>query len=224
MSKTEWAVIFDVDGVLLELTRAEEELFFEPFASRCDAERLSRDWNSYAVRNDENIIAEIVERYSLPQSEATIIASEYLALLERRLEAGVLRSQAITGATELIRSVQTHAKLGIATANFRKAAELRLTQTGLWHHVSALAYGADGGGHKSEILARAIKASGLPTNRIIFIGDNVNDVKAGLENNVHFIGFSESPARLKVLAAAGAQTLSANHQVTTSLVMSLLNP
>ena len=59
------AIIFDVDGVLLELTRAEEELFFQPFASRCDANKLSRDWNSYQIRNDENIIAELIERHGL---------------------------------------------------------------------------------------------------------------------------------------------------------------
>ena len=34
------AVIFDVDGVLLELTAAEEDVFFLPFAERRD--RLAR--------------------------------------------------------------------------------------------------------------------------------------------------------------------------------------
>ena len=52
------------------------------------------------------------------------------------------------------------------------------------------AHGADGGGHKREILARAIAATGLPRNRIVYIGDNLNDVEAGLANGVHFIGFS----------------------------------
>ena len=36
------AIIFDVDGVLLELTRAEEELFFSAFATRMDAATLGR--------------------------------------------------------------------------------------------------------------------------------------------------------------------------------------
>ena len=54
------AVIFDVDGVLLELTSAEEDAFFVPFENRYGLKNLSRDWNSYAIRNDENIIAEIL--------------------------------------------------------------------------------------------------------------------------------------------------------------------
>jgi phosphoglycolate phosphatase-like HAD superfamily hydrolase len=61
--------------------------------------------------------------------------------------------------------------------------------------VQDLAHGADGGGHKHAILARAIAASGLPPERIVYIGDNVNDVEAGLCNGVHFIGFSTSPER-----------------------------
>ncbi|MGB9142147.1 MAG: hypothetical protein WCB71_08115, partial [Aestuariivirga sp.] len=59
----EAAVIFDVDGVLLELTRAEEDAFFVPFERRYGLTNLSRDWNSYAIRNDENIIAEILQKH-----------------------------------------------------------------------------------------------------------------------------------------------------------------
>ena len=220
----DWAIIFDVDGVLLELTRDEEELFFEPFRSRCDVTKLSRDWNSYKIRNDEDIIKELVERHSLPPSEADTITTEYLALLQTRLHNMQLQSQVIHGAGALLKKFASKARLGIATANFRRAAELRLKQTGLWDHVAQLAHGADGGGHKSAILARAIKSSGLAPQRIIFIGDNVNDVVAGLENKVHFIGFSESTERREKLASHGAKNLSATHAHTETLIEQLLNP
>jgi FMN phosphatase YigB (HAD superfamily) len=55
------AVIFDADGVFLELTSVEEDAFFVPFEDRYGLKNLSRDWNSYAIRNDENIIAEILQ-------------------------------------------------------------------------------------------------------------------------------------------------------------------
>ncbi len=42
------AVIFDVDGVLLDLTPPEEDAFFAPFARRHGLAGLSRDWDSYA--------------------------------------------------------------------------------------------------------------------------------------------------------------------------------
>ena len=218
----DWAIIFDLDGVLLELTRAEEELFFQPFAKRIDATILSRDWNSYAIRNDEDIVREIVERYDLPASEVAIITAEYLALLEQELQ-GALRSEAIASAAMLLMEFSNVAKLGIATANFREAARLRLQQTEMWSPVSAVAFGAEGGGHKSAILARAIVATGLPRSHIIFIGDNVNDVRAGLENAVHFIGFSSDAARRKALAAAGAKTLCSHHGETRVMIQQILS-
>ena len=218
----DWAIIFDVDGVLLELTRAEEELFFQPFAKRIDATLLSRDWNSYTIRNDEDIVREIVQRYDLPASEVAIITAEYLALLEHELS-GSLKPEPVEGAAMLTREFAEVARLGIATANFRDAAKLRLQRAEMWQPVSDLAFGADGGGHKSAILARAINATGLPRSHIIFIGDNVNDVRAGLENAVHFIGFSSDAARRKALAAAGAKTLCSHHGETRVMIRQILN-
>ena len=51
------AVIFDVDGVLLDLTAPEEDAFFLAFARLHGLTGLSRDWDSYRIRNDEHIIA-----------------------------------------------------------------------------------------------------------------------------------------------------------------------
>jgi phosphoglycolate phosphatase-like HAD superfamily hydrolase len=217
----DWAIIFDVDGVLLELTRAEEELFFQPFASHIDSSKLSRDWNSYKIRNDEDIVKEIVARYHLPASEAHVITDEYMALLEQELNDG-LKSVPIEGAEALLKHVSPLARLGVATANFRMAAKMRLQQAGMWGPVSALAFGADGGGHKSVILARVIAACGLPHSRIIFVGDNVNDVQAGIQNKVHFIGFSADSSRREKLAAAGAQRLAANHTETLQGIVHIL--
>ncbi len=216
-----YAIIFDVDGVLLELTREEEELFFLPFASRMDASKLSRDWNSYKIRNDEDIVREIVSHAGLPPAEAERIAAEYLVLLEEAL-AQNLKSEAIAGAASLLAICGPRARLGIATANFHRAAELRLQQVGLWPPVAGLAFGADGGGPKSAILARAIAATGLPCSQIIFIGDNVSDVQAGLENRVHFIGFSIDATRREKLAAAGAHRLAANHNETLQTITQIL--
>jgi len=218
----DWAVIFDVDGVLLDLTSAEEELFFQPFASRLDATQLSRDWNSYRIRNDEDIVREIVAQHSLAPLEAVKIADEYLRLLEAALAEGQLRSEPIAGAKELLRLFAPQVRLGIATANFKRAAELRLGQVGLWQAVTGLAFGADGGGHKTDILARAIAATALPPRQIIFIGDNVSDVKAGLNNNVHFIGFSQDATRRRNLAAAGARAVAADHDETRVIISSIL--
>lgn len=216
------AVIFDVDGVLLELTRAEEDLFFLPFEQRYGLTGLSRDWNSYAVRNDERIVAEIFAHHGLPGEEQQRIIASYHALLEQRLASGDIRAPAIAGGRHLLEALAGQAVLGVATANFREAARLRLSQAGLWHFVEGLAFGADGSGHKHETVARAIAATSLPPDTIVYIGDNLNDLEAGLRNGVHFIGFNMEEGRRAALAKAGAVHVCGDHRQTLALVKTLL--
>lgn len=215
------AIIFDVDGVLLDLTAPEEDAFFEIFRRRYGLENLSHDWDSYRIRNDEHIIAEILECHGLPQQDHAAVVSDYLALLEQGLATGTLRSIPIPGAAGLLRTLNT-CRLGIATANLLAAAKLRLASQSLWDPVSSLAFGAEGSGHKRETVARAIAATELPKHRIVYIGDNLNDVDAGLSNGVHFIGFSTDAARRAKLARAGARHLAANHGATSALIEALL--
>ena len=216
------AVIFDVDGVLLELTRAEEDAFFVPFERRFGLKDISHDWNSYAVRNDENIIAEILACHGLPGHEQAGVVADYLDVLKLQLADGTIETIVIPGALELLQKLHNSLQIGIATANLLGAAELRLKDAGLWRHVSGCAHGADGGGHKREILVRAIAATGLPKNRIVNIGDNLNDVEAGLANGVHFIAFSADSGRLTELKRAGASHTSNNHLDSFRLIGHLL--
>ena len=216
------AVIFDVDGVLLELTRAEEDAFFEPFEQRYGLKNLSRDWNSYAIRNDENIIAEILERHGIPSCERSEVSADYLNVLKQQLENGSIETIVVPGTRELLEKLHNTTQLGIATANFLSAAKLRLESQSLWYYVSNLASGAEGGGHKREILARAIASTSLPKSSIVYVGDNLNDVEAGLSNGVHFIGFSINQERLKDLKHAGATHISNNHLETFRLISHLL--
>ena len=215
------AVILDVDGVLLDLTAPEEDAFFLAFERLHGLTGLSRDWDSYRIRNDEHIIAEILERNGLPASAADAVVAEYLNILSAGLASGALQAVEIDGAGALLRALEDR-KLGIATANLRSAAQLRLESAGLWEPVSQLAFGAEGSGHKRETVAKAIAATGLPKHRIVYIGDNLNDVDAGLANGVHFIGFAQDAARRNKLAAAGARHLSGEHARSLQLVGDLL--
>lgn len=222
MAEPSAAVIFDVDGVLLELTPAEEDMFFLPFERRYGLTALSRDWDSYRIRNDEDIVAEILEVHGLPAFEREAVIRDYLTVLEEDLDRGDLQPVRIPGAGELLAALDT--SLGIATANLVSAARLRLEAVDLWRPVSHLAFGAEGGGHKRQTVARAIAATGLPRDRIVYIGDNLNDVDAGLANGVHFIGFAVEAARRERLAKAGTQHLSGDHATTLRLIRELLGP
>jgi HAD superfamily hydrolase (TIGR01549 family) len=222
VNPNDYAVIFDVDGVLLELTASEEDVFFGAFAEWCPPGSLSRDWNSYRIRNDDDIVDEIMQVSGIDPSHKSRIVQDYLRSLQQHLKAGTVHARAIPGAAALLSSLTSVAMLGIATANFREAAKMRLLAEGLWEPVAALAFGADGGGHKHDILSRAIAAADLPAHRIVYIGDNVSDVEAGLRHGVHFIGFSTSARRREALAAAGAPKLAHDHATTQELIHSAL--
>lgn len=217
------AVIFDVDGVLLDLTPAEEEGFFVPFARRYGLTGLSRDWDSYGTRNDEDIIAEILEVNGLPLSDRDAVIADYLGVMAEGLRARRISPVEIGGARALLQSLHGRHAIGIATANLLAAARLRLVHAGLWQWVEGYAFGAEGGGHKRETVARAIAATGLPRSRIVYIGDNLNDVVAGLENGVHFIGFAVDAARRHRLSAAGAEHTSGDHAATRDMIARLLS-
>src|SRR5262245_26521123 len=98
------AVIFDVDGVLLDLTPPEENAFFHPFLELHGLTDLSRDWDNYRIRNDHDIMAEVLERHlGRPATEVEMdnLTRSYLAHLERGLSGGQLSVVEIPGARQL---------------------------------------------------------------------------------------------------------------------------
>jgi phosphoglycolate phosphatase len=221
------AVIFDVDGPLLELTPPEEDAFFMPFERLYGLTGLSRDWDSYRVRNDEDIIAEILEDHlggPPPRHEVQRVVDVYGEVLAEGFASGQLRAVAVPGADDLLaRLADVPAlALGMATANLRRAAEIRLSAAGMWDRVKHHPGAADGGGAKREVLARVIAGLDLPASRIVFIGDNLNDLDAGLANGTHFIGFHWDETRRRRLADNGAVHVSGDHAETFRLIARFL--
>jgi phosphoglycolate phosphatase-like HAD superfamily hydrolase len=225
-ARLEVAVIFDVDGPLLDLTRAEEDAFFAPFEQLYGLTGLSRDWDSYRTRNDEDIITEILETHlgRVPPGEVQKVTALYGRVLEDGFASGRLKVSAVPGAAELLARLAEldGVALGMATANLRRAAEIRLSEAGLWGHVKAHPGAADGGGAKREVLARVIAGLGLPADRIVFVGDNLNDLDAGTVNGTHFIGFHWTEARRQRLSQHGAEHVSGDHEETFRLIAQFL--
>ncbi len=221
------AVVFDVDGPLLELTRAEEDAFFIPFERLYGLTGLSRDWDSYRTRNDEDIIAEILEaHFGAPAAEAERrrVIALYVEVLAEGFASGRLKASAVAGADTLLARLarMPDLALGMATANLRRAAEMRLQAVGLWEHVRRYPGAADGGGAKREVLARVIDDLDLPPERIVFIGDNLNDLDAGQANGTHFIGFHWEEARRRRLSDNGARHVCGDHEETFRLIQQFL--
>jgi phosphoglycolate phosphatase-like HAD superfamily hydrolase len=214
-------VVFDVDGVLLHLTPAEEEGFFLALREIHGLDGLSRDWDSYRIRNDVDIVAEILGRHlGRPAAPAEIEAwrRRYLAIMVDWLERGVFAVEPVAGAAALLRDLRARGvAVGIATANLIDAAHLRLARAGLWNLIDH-AEGADAGGPKRVLLGRLLARLDVPRSGVVYVGDNLNDVEAGLEHANNFIGFSVDADRRRKLAAHGAHHVAASHDETRRLI------
>jgi len=222
------AVIFDVDGPLLHLTEAESAAFFIPFREAFDLTDLSEDWDSYRIRNDVEIYREVlIDRLGMPATDQQIadLRDRYCALLIEMFNGGEAEVSAILGIHALLASLQKieGLALGTATANFESAAQMRLERVNLWKPLSDFHSGAEGGGAKRDILARVIDRLSLPPDRIVFLGDNLNDLEAAQASNTHFIGFHTDAKRRNRLSAAGATTVSGDHTESLSIVRAFLD-
>ena len=220
------AVIFDVDGPLLDLTPAESAAFFAPFEEEFGLTGLSDDWDSYRLRNDVEICREILEKADLSADEPTMagLQARYLAELETIYARGE-DVVPIPGALNLLENLSKikGLALGTATANLESAAKLRLKRVQMWDFVKNWHSGAEGGGAKRDILARVLRRMNLPPERVIFLGDNLNDLDAAQANGTNFIGFHVEPRRQQRLKAAGADIVTGDHIETLQIVRRILD-
>ena len=228
MTSHSMAVIFDVDGPLLELTPPETAAFFVPFTREYGLTGLSEDWDSYRIRNDVEIYREILRDQAGVADfapEVDRLSRLYFDHLETLFDTGEAVATPIHGAKELLHELQTidGLALGTSTANFETAAELRLKRAGLWQPVSRYHFGADGGGAKRDVLARAIHRLQLPGDRVVFLGDNLNDLDAAIANGTHFIGFHLNANNRQRLTDAGAKTVTGDHRESLRLIRQFLS-
>jgi len=221
------AVIFDVDGPLLHLRKPEEDAFFAPLEQLFGITGLSRDWDSYKVRNDHDIIHQVLREHFGDQFERShydAFVEAYDTELKNGFNSGMLEVSVVPKALDIVAALATvpGLALGIATANLRCAAEIRLREAGLWSQLSAYPGTADKSGHKHEVLARVISDLELPADRIVYIGDNLNDLDAGQKNGTNFIGFHVNRERQQRLSDYGAEYVTGDHDETLALIHRML--
>ncbi len=228
------AVIFDIDGVLLHLTRQEEQKFFNAFrdAAGIAEHHINADWNSYKVRNDVAIAAELLERHlgrEPEQGEVRSVLDHYTASVESGLSSGELETHVIDGAGALLQELDAADRfhLGLATANIQGTAVARLRHAGLWGRFGACGY-AEAGGPKIEILRAAVgelrdgEGHHVAPDNVVFLGDQLGDLEAARANDVHFIGVSTQPEQRDVLRDNGAEVVLENHDSTAQTINRLL--
>ena len=89
---------------------------------------------------------------------------------------------------------------------------------------------AEARGPKRQILQKTMagltdeRGNHIPKERVVFLGDNVGDVDAGLYNKCGLIAFSDDLGKHPKLRNAGAEHIIASHADTLPMVEKLLGP
>ncbi len=228
------AVIFDVDGVVLHLTPPEEAAFFQALQMVFGIDDASPDWDSYRARNDVEIVEELIEtRLNRPATPADVNAftDKYISLVDIGIRTGEIEILEIDGIRDVLMALTQASDLimGLATANFMGMAKMRLRHVGLNDFFKVGGF-AEARGPKRQILQKTLagltdeRGRPIPKERVVFLGDNVGDVDAGLFNECGLIAFSDDLAKHKKLKDAGATHIISSHADTLSMIENLLGP
>jgi phosphoglycolate phosphatase-like HAD superfamily hydrolase len=208
----EWVlVLFDVDGTLVDLAGAGRRAMERAFEESWGFDR-ALDGVRMGGRTDRAIVtAVLAARQRRPPGLAADIEhlfDEYLRLLPR--EVARTPYSATPGARELLEvlACEPRVKVGLATGNIERAAELKLSSAGIR---GPFPFGAFGGAYDSRpALVRAAIAAGerlLPegaTYDTWVVGDTPHDVEAARATGVRALAVAQGPVSLAELAATGA--------------------
>ena len=226
------AVIFDVDGVILHLTPPEEAAYFQALELVFGITDASPDWDSYRARNDVEIVEELIEtrlgRAATP-GDINSFTDKYVSLVDIGIRTGEIEVLEIDGIRDVLMELTQADNLimGLATANLMGMAKMRLRHVGLNDFFKVGGF-AEARGPKRQILSKTLaglkdeQGNAIPKERIVFLGDNVGDVDAGLGNGCGLIAFSEDTGKHAKLRAAGAEHIISSHTETVATIERVL--
>ncbi len=164
----------------------------------------------FGGRTDRNLLREALLNHGRLNGDfdalLTRFQERYLPRLAHHLEqrGGVI----LPGVVEMLDATAAvpGAVLGIATGNFRGAAEIKLRYFDLWHRFVGGGF-ADDGEHRADLVAAAIDrlrplADGV--DGVYIFGDSTHDITAAKANGAVAIGVATGGSSAAVLTGAGA--------------------
>ena len=193
MIRTQGAGSLAMTEVMRELLGIDDAFVGVRFGGRTDRSLLREALTTHRVQVDD--FETFVERFK----------EAYVPRLAHHLHerGGVV----LPGVPELLDAVAAlpDARLGLATGNFRRAAEIKLRYFGLWRRFSSGGF-ADDGEDRVDVVAAAIRATAGDSGAapVYVFGDSPDDIAAARANGAVAIGVATGGSSPAILAAAGA--------------------
>ena len=174
------ALIFDIDGTLLDSSSQDEELYRQAVEQVLGKVHFRAELNEYDNVTDTGILLQVFADNGLEADSAVIDAVK--SAFFRRLDdfvrvAGPFRE--MPGAKALLQRIRRSSAHGmaIATGGWRRSAEIKLATAGFDPGELMLAT-SDDAPTRTEIMRKALESIGASTSAVTYYGDGVWDRQA----------------------------------------------
>ena len=205
------AVLFDIDGTLIESGGASDRAWHRAFE---DLHGVSVDVAAKTGRGvPDPEVGRLCFVAALGREPSPAEAARLMARRLRYLPEEVAASTGyavLPGAEELLeRLIDEGCLLGLTTGNVEAAAHIKLARAGLNRFFSFGGYGSDSS-DRTELTKRALERAGtvsgapLDQGSVISVGDTPRDIEAGHGAGIRVAGVATGEYSTEQLEAAGA--------------------
>jgi len=221
------AVLFDIDGTLLETDGAGKKAFSKSLDLVLGLQD-PLDYIVWAGATDLGVLKQIMDRHQRPWPEKQL--DDFFTCLGSEMDAALENS----GATRLLHGVEEavrhlhhapHLHLGLLTGNGKASALQKVKHGGLLEYFNPHLGGyGDEHAHRPEIARRAqarLPDHGLEDASLAIIGDTPNDIEAARAVGARAIGVATGHYKEHELTQAGACVVFSDLSDASALVRAI---
>lgn len=186
------AVIFDMDGVIVDSEPLHERAFLDTFAQLGYADRHGIHFPDYYGRSDQTVWRDFIARHQPPQPPAELGRRKQ----ERFLELLLAERPVFPPIPELVAALAARCPLALASGSNHAVIGAVLGLSGLRRHFGAVVSAGDvpRGKPAPDIFLRAAELLGVAPAGCVVIEDSVAGVAAGRAAGMKVIGITNSVA------------------------------
>ena len=167
------AIVFDVDGTLIESMSVDSELYFSSINTVLGPVNIREDLSDYDNVTDSGILAQLIDDngFSSEDEVAESIQAIFVESLRKHIQT-VGPFPAIEGAIQMVDKVKHSAnrRIAIATGGWRRSALLKLESTGF--NIDGIPVATcDNSPSRIEIMRTALSKIGNDFESVTYFGD-----------------------------------------------------